>query len=64
MNQSAIRNPVLSPPKGPQSEIRNVCVVITARPSYARIKSALEAIQQHPKLQLQLVVGASALLER
>ena len=64
MNQSAIRNPVLSPTKGPQSEIRKVCVVITARPSYARIKSALEAIQQHPKLQLQLVVGASALLER
>jgi UDP-hydrolysing UDP-N-acetyl-D-glucosamine 2-epimerase len=43
---------------------RKICVVITARPSYARIKTALEAIQNHPDLELQLVVGASALLER
>jgi UDP-hydrolysing UDP-N-acetyl-D-glucosamine 2-epimerase len=44
--------------------MRKVCVLITARPSYARIKSVLEAIQAHPDLELQLVVGASALLER
>ena len=43
---------------------RRICVVITARPSYARIKSALEAIRTHPDLELQLVVGASALLDR
>ena len=43
---------------------RKICVVITARPSYARIKTVLEAIQRHPDLELQLVVGASALLER
>lgn len=43
---------------------RNVCVVITARPSYSRIKTALKAIQEHPALQLQLVVAASALLDR
>ncbi len=43
---------------------RRVCVVITARPSYARVKSVMEAIRAHPGLQLQLVVGASALLER
>lgn len=43
---------------------RKVCVVITARPSYARIKTALRAIQEHDELELQLVVGASALLER
>jgi UDP-hydrolysing UDP-N-acetyl-D-glucosamine 2-epimerase len=43
---------------------RKVCVVITARPSYARIKTALRAIHQHDELELQLVVGASALLER
>lgn len=43
---------------------RKVCVVVTARPSYARIKSVLEAVRAHPGLQLQLVVGASALLER
>ena len=44
--------------------MRKVCVVVTARPSYARIKSVLEAIRQHPDLELQLVVAASALLER
>jgi len=43
---------------------RKVCVVVTARPSYSRIKTALQAIQAHPELQLQLVVGASALLDR
>ena len=43
---------------------RKVCVVITARPSYARIRSVLEAIQVHPALELQLVVAASALLDR
>ena len=45
-------------------EIRTICVVVTARPSYARIKSVLEAIRDHPRLRLQLVVAASALLER
>jgi UDP-hydrolysing UDP-N-acetyl-D-glucosamine 2-epimerase len=44
--------------------MRKVCVVITARPSYSRIKTVLEAVQAHPGLQLQLVVGASALLDR
>lgn len=43
---------------------RKVCVVITARPSYARIRSALIAIREHPDLELQLVVTASALLDR
>lgn len=43
---------------------RKVCVVVTARPSYSRIKSALRAITQHGNLELQLVVAASALLER
>jgi UDP-hydrolysing UDP-N-acetyl-D-glucosamine 2-epimerase len=43
---------------------RKICVVVTARPSYARIKSALRAIAEHPDLELQLVVAASALLDR
>jgi len=43
---------------------RKICVVITARPSYARIKTVLQAIREHPNLELKLVVGASALLER
>jgi UDP-hydrolysing UDP-N-acetyl-D-glucosamine 2-epimerase len=44
--------------------MRKVCVVVTARPSYARIKSVLEAVRDRADLELQLVVGASALLER
>ena len=43
---------------------RKICVLVTARPSYSRIKSALRAIAQHPDLELQLVVAASALLDR
>ena len=43
---------------------RKVCVVVTARPSYSRIRTALDAIGRHHDLELQLVVAASALLER
>jgi UDP-hydrolysing UDP-N-acetyl-D-glucosamine 2-epimerase len=43
---------------------RKICVVVTARPSYSRIRTALRAIEQHPDLELQLVVAASALLDR
>ncbi|MCB9252182.1 MAG: UDP-N-acetylglucosamine 2-epimerase (hydrolyzing) [Flavobacteriales bacterium] len=43
---------------------RKICVVITARPSYSRVKTALEAIKNHPDLELQLVIAASALLDR
>jgi UDP-hydrolysing UDP-N-acetyl-D-glucosamine 2-epimerase len=43
---------------------RKICVVVTARPSYSRIRSVLEAVREHPELELQLVVAASALLDR
>jgi UDP-hydrolysing UDP-N-acetyl-D-glucosamine 2-epimerase len=43
---------------------RKICVVVTARPSYSRIRTALKAIHEHPDLELQLVVAASALLDR
>ena len=43
---------------------RKICVVVTARPSYGRIKTALTAIQHNPDLELQLVVAGSALLQR
>jgi UDP-hydrolysing UDP-N-acetyl-D-glucosamine 2-epimerase len=43
---------------------RKICVVVTARPSYSRIRTALEAIRAHDGLELQLVVAASALLDR
>ena len=43
---------------------RKICVVITARPSYARIKTALQAIKEHKELELQIVLVGSSLLER
>lgn len=44
--------------------MRRICVIITARPSYARIKTALAAMRDHPDIDLQIVVSGSALLER
>lgn len=44
--------------------MRRVCVVITARPSYARVKTALRALAARSDVELQIVVAASALLER
>jgi UDP-hydrolysing UDP-N-acetyl-D-glucosamine 2-epimerase len=39
-------------------------VVIGSRANYSSIKSAMRAIQEHPDLELQVVAGASALLDR
>jgi bifunctional UDP-N-acetylglucosamine 2-epimerase / N-acetylmannosamine kinase len=44
--------------------MRKVCVVITARPSYARVKTALEAINDHPDLELMIIIAASAMIDR
>ncbi len=44
--------------------VKKICVVITARPSYARIRTALAAIRDDDRLELQLVVAASALLDK
>ncbi len=43
---------------------RKICIVVASRANYGRIKSVLKAIQKHPSLELQLIVGASALLHR
>ncbi len=43
---------------------RKICVVLTARTSYTKIKPILSAISQHPDLELQIVCAASAVLER
>lgn len=43
---------------------KKICIVVNSRANYGRIKSVLEAVESHPGLQLQLVVGASALLFR
>lgn len=43
---------------------RKVCVVVASRANYARIKTVLEAVRDHPELELQVVAGASLVLER
>lgn len=43
---------------------RNALVVIASRANYGRIKSVMKAISEHPQLNLQVVLGASALLSR
>ena len=44
--------------------MRKVMVVVTARASYARIKSVLKAIQAHPDLELVTVGAASLILDK
>jgi len=43
---------------------RKICVVVASRANYARVKTLLKAIQEHPELELQVVAGASLVLER
>ncbi|TSC59240.1 MAG: UDP-N-acetylglucosamine 2-epimerase [Candidatus Peregrinibacteria bacterium Greene0416_19] len=44
--------------------MRTICVVVGSRANYSSIKSVMRAVQAHPDLALQVVVGASALLDR
>lgn len=44
--------------------MKKICTVIGSRANYSSIKSAMRAIQKHPNLELQVVVAASALLDR
>ncbi len=46
------------------SNKKKICVVVNSRANYGRIKSMLEAVDRHQDLELQLIVGASALLYR
>lgn len=43
---------------------RRVCVVVNSRANYGRIKSVLMAVRERENLELQIIVGASALLHR
>lgn len=43
--------------------MKKVCVVVTARPSYSRIRSALFALKKNSEIRLQIVVAASAVLD-
>lgn len=41
-----------------------ICIVVASRANYGRIKYLMKAIDRSPNLKLQLIVGASTLLER
>ena len=43
---------------------KKICVVVNSRANYARIKSLLSAIKESKKLELQLILGASSLMDR
>lgn len=44
--------------------MKKICVVVGSRANYSSIKSVMAAVREHPALELQLVVAASALLDR
>ncbi|MGH9149975.1 MAG: UDP-N-acetylglucosamine 2-epimerase, partial [Acidimicrobiales bacterium] len=50
--------------RAPADEGRKVCVVVASRANLARVLTVLEAVRDHPGLELQVVATASALLER
>ena len=43
---------------------RKVCIVVHSRANYGRVKTVMRAIVEHKDLELQLLVGSSALLQR
>ena len=43
---------------------RKICIVVGSRANYSSVKSVMRAVLDHPTLDLQLVVAASALLDR
>ena len=44
--------------------MRKICVVISARASYARIKTMLENIEQNENLSLEIILIGSSILEK
>ena len=44
--------------------MKKICVIVNSRANYARIKSVLFEIKKNKKLILQLVLGASSLMDR
>jgi UDP-N-acetylglucosamine 2-epimerase len=47
-----------------ENNIKKICVFVGSRANYSSIKSVMRAVKSHPELKLQLIVGASAVLDR
>jgi UDP-hydrolysing UDP-N-acetyl-D-glucosamine 2-epimerase len=43
---------------------RRICVAMTTRGNYGKLKSVMRGIQAHPELELQVVVGGSLVLDK
>lgn len=43
---------------------RKICLVITTRGNYAKMKSVIELIKADPEMELQLIVGGGAILQK
>ncbi len=43
---------------------KKICIVVASRANYGRVKSLMNTIEKHKNLELQLILGASTLLER
>ncbi len=43
---------------------RKVCIVVHSRANYGRVKTVMRAVAEHDDLELQVLVGSSALLHR
>lgn len=44
--------------------VKKICVFIGSRANYSSIRSAMQAIQEHEQLELQIVIGSSAVLDK
>jgi UDP-hydrolysing UDP-N-acetyl-D-glucosamine 2-epimerase len=44
--------------------LKKICVIITTRGNYAKLKSVIQNINSHPGLELQLIVGGGAVLPK
>jgi len=44
--------------------MKKICVFVGSRANYSSIKAVMRAVKAHPALELQLIVGASAVLDR
>ena len=44
--------------------MRKICVFVGSRANYSSIKSVMTSVMNHQKLKLQVVLGASAVLDR
>lgn len=43
---------------------RKICVVLTTRGNYAKMKSVMKAVDKHPDLELQIILGGGAVLPK